>query len=76
MCLKMEVLYGQKCRASSAEMEVQRNSGVLSVLRIWHIESMDDTYSRVNPKAVVIDWKTRLYTGPKYSVAATETKWE
>lgn len=76
MCLKMEVLNGQKCRASTAEMEIQRNSGVLNVLKIWYIESMDQTHSRINPKAVIIDWKTRLYTEPKYSVAAIETKWE
>lgn len=71
----MEVLYGQKCRASTAEMEILRNSDVINVLRIWHIESVDQTH-RINPKALVIDWKTRLDTGPKYSVAATETKWE
>lgn len=37
-------------RVSTAEMEIQRNSGVLNVLRIWHIESMDQTHSGVNPK--------------------------
>lgn len=46
----MEVLYGQKCRVFTAEMEIQRNSGVLNILRIWHIESMDQTHSRINPK--------------------------
>lgn len=41
MFLKMEVLYGQKCRASTAEMEIQRNLGGLNVLTIWHINTQD-----------------------------------
>lgn len=47
---------------------------------IWHFESygshMDQTHGRINPKAVIIDWKNKLYIQPEYAVAATETKWE
>lgn len=37
--------------------------GVQDILKIWHIESMEQTYDGINPKAVVIDWKNRLHIG-------------
>lgn len=66
------MLYGQKCRTSTAVIEILRLSGVLNLLRIWHIESVNQKHCGINPKAVIIDWKTRIYTEPKYSVAATD----
>lgn len=46
--------------------------GVQDALKIWHIESMDQTHSRIKPTADIMDWRDRLCTGPKYAVAARE----
>lgn len=61
-------------RSAEPKWKFKEWIGVQDALKIWHIESTDQTHSRIKPKADIMDWRARLYIEPKYAVAARETK--